>query len=61
MEARREAFFRRGWRRFDFDPLLAAWAEAACPVAWETLHDPDLRALAALRRHLVCRRQSPAQ
>jgi len=44
MEARREAFFRRGWRRFDFDPLLAAWAEAACPVSWETLHDPDLRA-----------------
>jgi hypothetical protein len=44
METRSETFFRRGWCRIDADPALAAWAEAAGPVAWETLHDPDQRA-----------------
>jgi len=43
MEARAAQFFERGWCAFDHDPLLAAWAEAAHPIAEATLHDPDLR------------------
>ena len=43
MEDRARQFFQRGWCAFDHDPALAAWAEAARPVAEATLHDPELR------------------
>ncbi|MFQ5568010.1 MAG: hypothetical protein ACE5EU_16780, partial [Paracoccaceae bacterium] len=43
MEARARQFFERGWCAFGHDPVLAAWAAAARPVAAATLHDPELR------------------
>ena len=33
-------FFERGWCRFEFDPGLYGWVEAALPSAQETLEDP---------------------
>ncbi|MEM7745235.1 MAG: hypothetical protein AAF409_16140 [Pseudomonadota bacterium] len=35
-------FHRTGWIRFPYDPLLAAWVEAVCPVAEELWTDPAL-------------------
>ena len=43
MVDRARQFFERGWCAFGHDPVLAAWAEAARPVAAATLHDPELR------------------
>ena len=43
MEDRARQFFERGWCAFEHDPVLAAWAEAARPVAEATLRDPELR------------------
>jgi hypothetical protein len=33
-------FFERGWCRFDYDPKLFSWVEAALPSARATLDDP---------------------
>lgn len=44
MDARARQFFAKGWCAFGPDPALAAWAEAARPVAAATLDDPALRA-----------------
>jgi hypothetical protein len=44
MDAKARQFFDKGWCAFGHDPALAAWAEAARPVAEATLHDPELRA-----------------
>lgn len=33
-------FFERGWCRFDYDPQLFSWVEAALPPARATLDDP---------------------
>ena len=41
---RARQFFERGWCAFPRDPAIAAWVEAARPVAEETLSDPELRA-----------------
>jgi hypothetical protein len=44
MDGKARQFFERGWCAFDTDPALAAWVEAARPVAEAALHDPELRA-----------------
>ena len=40
IDARREAFFAKGWCRFAFDPVLFAWVQAALPAARESVRDP---------------------
>ena len=40
MRNRSVEFFTRGWCRFDHDPRLRRWVEAALASARQTLHDP---------------------
>lgn len=35
-----EAFLRRGWLRFPFDPVLAAWVDHVLPAARHAVRDP---------------------
>lgn len=38
-------FRRQGWLKFPFDPAIAAWAEAALPLALNSARDPELQSL----------------
>jgi hypothetical protein len=40
LSAERDAFLSRGWARFPFDPDVAAWADAAAPLAAAIAADP---------------------
>jgi len=44
MTERTRQFLARAWCAFPHDPAMAEWAEAARPVAEETLAEPELRA-----------------
>lgn len=36
-----DLFFRKGWCRVDYDPILMSWVNEALPVARKMIHHPD--------------------